>query len=196
MWYYGKLIRSKATLVSLKFLPNFYALSENFGDYESDYLEEYRAGQLSAEGRAIYEALLEHGALHAVRLRKESHLASDENKGRFDRALTELQVGLKVLPVGIAEAGAWRYAFIYEILPRWFPDIPKQAQQIERGKAHQAILNTYLHNVLAAPLEEAARALRWPIPLARATAEALAAQGAIELNVKVNGIREHQMLAK
>ena len=86
MWYYGKLIRSKATLVSLKFLPNFYALSENFGDYESDYLEEYRAGQLSAEAKAIYEALLEHGALHTVRLRKESQLASDESKVRFDRA--------------------------------------------------------------------------------------------------------------
>lgn len=28
-WYYGKLIRKKATLVSLDFLPNFYALSEN-----------------------------------------------------------------------------------------------------------------------------------------------------------------------
>jgi hypothetical protein len=196
MWYYGKLIRSKATLASLKFLPHFYALSENFGDYESDYLDEYRAGQLSAEARAIYEALLEHGALNAVRLRKESHLASDENKSRFDRALTELQVGLKVLPVGIAEAGAWRYAFIYEILPRWFPDIPKQAQQIERGEAHQAILNMYLHNVIAASLGAAAQALRWPLPLARATAEALAARGAVELNVKVNGIRELQMLAK
>ncbi len=27
-WYYGKLIRSRATLASLDFLPNFYALSE------------------------------------------------------------------------------------------------------------------------------------------------------------------------
>ena len=41
-WFYGKLLRHKATLVSLDFLPNFYALSENFGDYEHDYLEEYR----------------------------------------------------------------------------------------------------------------------------------------------------------
>src|SRR3989304_1649218 len=30
-WYYGKLLRGKATLVSLKLLPYFYALSENFG---------------------------------------------------------------------------------------------------------------------------------------------------------------------
>jgi hypothetical protein len=31
-WYYGKLIRGKATLVGLDFLPNFYALSSNYGD--------------------------------------------------------------------------------------------------------------------------------------------------------------------
>src|SRR5437870_3311706 len=30
-WYYAKLLRRKATLVSLEVLPYFYALSENFG---------------------------------------------------------------------------------------------------------------------------------------------------------------------
>src|SRR3974377_177038 len=36
LWFYGKLIRAKATLISLDFLSNFYALSENFGDFEHD----------------------------------------------------------------------------------------------------------------------------------------------------------------
>jgi len=42
-WYYGKLLRRRATLVSLDLLPAFYACSENYGDLD-DYLEEYRAG--------------------------------------------------------------------------------------------------------------------------------------------------------
>ena len=105
VWFYGKLIRNKATLVSLDFLPNFYALSENFGDYEHDYLEEYKTGQLTSEAKQVYEALLKNGALDAVRLRREAHLSSDANKGRFDKALTDLQTGLKVLPVGIAAGG-------------------------------------------------------------------------------------------
>src|SRR5512136_187734 len=132
LWFYGKLIRAKATLISLDFLPNFYALSENFGDFEHDYLAEYKTGALTADAKQVYEALLRHGALDAVRLRREVHMSSDANKSRFDKALTDLQTGLKVLPVGIAPAGAWRYAFIYEVLPRWFPQVPVQAQQIGR----------------------------------------------------------------
>ena len=193
-WYYGKLLRHKATLVSLDFLPNFYALSENYGDYEQDYLDEYRQGRLSAEAKAIYEALLKNGALDAVRLRREAHMSSDANKPRFEKALTELQIGLKVLPVGIAEAGAWRYAFIYEVLPRWLPDVPERARGIGRGQAKQAILDQYLRNVIATPLPAAARVFGWPLDEARLTAGALAEQGRVSLDVKVSGIGELQVV--
>jgi hypothetical protein len=193
-WYYGKLIRHKATLVSLDFLPNYYALSENYGDYEQDYLDEYRQGRLSAEAKAIYEALLKNGALDAVRLRREAHMSSDANKPRFEKALTELQIGLKVLPVGIAEAGAWRYAFIYEVLPRWLPDIPERARGIGRGQAKQAILDQSLRNVIATPLPAAARVFGWPLDEARLTAGALAEQGRVSLDVKVTGIGELQVV--
>lgn len=193
-WYYGKLIRGKATLVSLGFVKNFYALSENLGDYEHDYLQEYREGRLSSESKAIYEALLQHGALDAVRLRREARLSSEASKGRYDKALTELQMGLKVLPIGIAEVGAWRYAFIYELLPRWLPDIPEQARHVGRGEARRAILDQYMRNVVACPLPSAARALGWPLAETRKTAEALADQGRLQLDVKVSGLREPHML--
>jgi len=195
-WYYGKLIRDKATLVSLDFLPNFYALSENFGDYEHDYLEEYKTGQLTSEAKQVYEALLKNGALDAVRLRREAHLSSEANKGRFDKALTDLQTGLKVLPVGIAEAGAWRYAFIYEILPRWFPQIPVQAQQISRFEARRRILDRYLCNVIFATVPIAARLFRWSLAEAQQSAETLAAEGRLALNMKVSGIQDLQMVTQ
>ncbi len=131
-WYYGKLVRGKATLVSLDLLPHFYALSENFGD-ERDYLHEYEAGTLSAEARNIYEALLRHGPLHAIEIKRKANLYGDALKARFDKALTELQMGLKVLPVGVAKAGAWRYAFVYEIVSRWFPDLPARAREVTRA---------------------------------------------------------------
>ena len=195
-WYYGKLIRHKATLVSLDFLPNFYALSENYGDYERDYLDEYREGRLSAEAKAIYEALLKNGALDAVRLRREAHLSSDANKARFEKALTELQIGLKVLPVGIAEAGAWRYAFIYEALPRWLPDVPERARDIGRGQARRAILDQYLRNVIATTLPIAARVFGWPLDETRRIAETLAQEGRVSLAAKVSGISELQIVTQ
>ncbi len=148
-WYYGKLLRRRATLISLDLLPTFYASSENFGAID-DYLTEYRDGLLSAEAKAIYEALLEHGPLDTIRLRRESRLSADSAKSRFDRALMELQVGLKVLPIGVAETGAWHYAFIYEILQRHFPALPEQARGISRSQAQRTLIQTYLRNVVKA----------------------------------------------
>ncbi len=196
LWFYGKLLRSRATLVSLDFLPNFYALSENYGDYEHDYLDEYRTGALSAEAKTIYEALLKNGALDAIRLRRESRMSAEASKPRFEKALTELQVGLKVLPIGIAPVGAWRYAFIYEILPRWLPNLPDRARPISRMDARRAILNQYIHNVIAAPLISAARLFGWKLDDVQQAAAALADQGRVELDVKVAGIRELQLTAK
>jgi hypothetical protein len=193
-WYYGKLLRRKATLVSLDFLPNFYALSENFGDYEHDYLEEYRIGAMSSEAKQVYEALLKNGALDTVRLRREARLSSEANKPRFEKALTELQTGLKVLPVGIAPAGAWRYAFIYEILPRWYADVPDRARKIDRAEARAAILDQYLRNVIASPLSNAGRLFGWKSIETQQAAERLTAEGRAELAAKVIGIKDLQVV--
>jgi hypothetical protein len=57
-----------------------------------------------AGAKAIYEAPLEHGPLDTVRLRREARMSAESAKSRFDRALVELQVGLKVLPIGVALA--------------------------------------------------------------------------------------------
>jgi hypothetical protein len=196
MWFYGKLLRSRATLVSLDFLPNFYALSENYGDYEHDYLDEYHTGALSAEAKTIYEALLRNGALDAIRLRREARMSAEASKPRFEKALTELQTSLKVLPIGIAPAGAWRYAFIYEILPRWLPDISDRARSISRTEARRRILDQYIHNVIASPLVSGARLFGWKLDDTRQIADGLAAQGRVELDVKVAGIKELQLVAK
>jgi len=148
-WYYGKVLRRRATLISLHVLPYFYACSDNYGDLD-DYIKEYRSGTMTAEAKAIYESLLDHGPLDTVRLRREARMAADSAKSRFDRALVELQVGFKVLPIGVAQAGAWRYAFIYEIVQRHLPDLPAQARDIRRGQARYKLLSDYVDSVVAA----------------------------------------------
>lgn len=195
-WYYSKLLRRKATLVSLEMLPYFYACSPNLGDL-TDYLEEYRAGTLTSEAKQIYEALLEHGPLDTVRLRKESRMSADNAKARFERALAELQVGLKVLPVGVAEVGAWRYAFIYEIVQRHFPGLPGQSRQIQRSQARRALVARYLDNVVAAKVNVIAQVfhvLNWtPIELDR-TINALVQEGAARW-AQVSGLERPQLVS-
>jgi len=195
-WYYGKLLRRRATLVSLDLLPTFYACSENYGDLD-DYLQEYADGLMTAEARAIYEALLEHGPLDTVRLRREARMSAESAKSRFDRALVELQVGLKVLPIGVAEAGAWRYAFLYELLPRWFSDIPEQARHIERNEARRTLVSRYLDNVVAADrkmIGKVFHVLKWtPTELYR-TIDALL-QESMVWEVQVKGLKHLQLVS-
>lgn len=159
-WYYGKLIKGKATLVSLPLMPSVYALSENYGDL-NDYLQEYEEGTLSADAKNIYEALLREGPMHAIALKRKVNLYGDEVKGKFDKAISELQTGLKILPVGVAEAGAWRYAFIYDLFARWLPDVPPAAREITRSQARVNLLERHLHNVIYAPSKDIARIFGW-----------------------------------
>jgi hypothetical protein len=195
-WYYGKLLRRRATLVSLDLLPMFYACSENIGDLD-DYLEEYRAGQMTAEAKWIYEALLEHGPLDTIRLRQRSSLSSAGAKYRFDRALVELQAGLKVLPIGVARAGRWRYAFTYDILQRHFPDLPGQAQHIERAQARNTLVLRYVDSVVAvdrAMIKRIFHVLKWTSSELERTLSRLLEEAAIR-QATVEGLAQPQLVS-
>lgn len=196
-WYYGKLIRKRATMVSLDLLPYFYACSDNYGDYEHDYLDEYRDGKLSAEAKAIYEALLENGRLNTVDLRQKAHMANDSARYRFDKTLADLQAGLKLLPVGVAAAGAWNYSFIYDILPRYYPDLQERARPISRKAAQAALIVRHLHNVVAATrpeVEKALDVLGWSKREFEGVVENLIREGALR-EVQVEGIKQTVLVA-
>ena len=156
-WYYAKLLHKKATMISMAFLPAFYALSPNFGG-DDDYLRDYEAGLLSWEAKNIFEALTKTGPLDTVRLRRESRLSAESSKSIFERALVELQSTMRILPVGIAEAGAWRYSFIYDVVTRHLPDLPGQAQRIPRSDARTQLVTRLVDNVVAATQPQIQRA--------------------------------------
>jgi hypothetical protein len=195
-WYYGKLLRRRATLVSLDVLPYFYALSENFGSL-TDYLAEYEDGKMTAEAKQLYEALLEHGPLDKVRLRREARLTSEGAKSRVDRALLELQVGLKVLPVGVTEAGAWNYAFVYELFQRWFPEVPQQARPIKRAEARRVLVQRYLDNAVAADRSMIAKVfhvLKWTSKELQRAIAALVERGTVR-EIEIEGLEEPQLVS-
>jgi hypothetical protein len=183
-WYYGKLLRGRATMVALDTLPYFYALSENYGDVD-DYLLQYDEGRLSQEAKSIIEVLLAQGATHTVGLRRETRMTTKDSNTRFDRALTELQVGLKILPVGVAEVGAWRYSFIYDLLDRHYPEVPGAARPIGRGGARGHLIDLYLQSVGAAKAAQIVSLFRWKPAEVQAALEALAERGCVRSMDKV-----------
>jgi hypothetical protein len=160
-WYYAKLLRQKATIISLEAAPYLYALTENYGDPEQDYLIQYEAGRLKQENKLVYEALLQNGAMDTVALRRKVGLISKESKYRYERALVELQADMKILPIGVTEAGAWNYAFIYDIVPRHYPDLPDEARQISESEARLKLTELYFRSLGASPAKELGKVFGW-----------------------------------
>ncbi len=181
VWYYAKLIRKKATIVSLEMASYFYTLSPNYGDYENDYLVQYKNGLMSVETKNVYEALLEHGPLHTLDLHKQAHMTSADKKYRFDKALTDLQSEMKIIPVGIAVAGRWGYAMIYDIAARYYPEIVEKARFISEAKAQQVILLAYLRSVGMADLSTINHIFGWKEPYTTQACAYLKEQGEITL---------------
>ena len=178
IWYYGKILRRKATIISLEIAPCFYALSENYGSPEEDYLIAYREGRLTQAARQIYEALLENGALNSIDLRRLAKLANAK-ESEFNKGLEQLQADFKILPIGVSEAGAWHYSHVYELTSRHFPELAQQARAISESTARTKLLELYFVSVGAAQLRDVTKLFGWTKELAERTVKKLEEQGAL-----------------
>ncbi|HMB24607.1 MAG: DNA glycosylase AlkZ-like family protein [Chloroflexota bacterium] len=168
IWYYAKVLRGKATMISLEVAPYFYALSENYGSPEEDYLLAYEEGRLTQSAKQLYEALLKEGALNTLDLRKAAKLAN-ARESEFNKALEVLQRDFKILPVGVAEVGAWKYSFIYEIVTRHYPELQEQARFISEGEARAKLAEFYFKSVGAAQERDMNKLFGWQKELAART---------------------------
>jgi hypothetical protein len=186
-WYYAKVLRRRATFIALDTVPYFYALSENYGDPDHDYLIQYREGRMTVEAKTIYETLLNDGPLDTVSLRHHARLTSRASGGPFARALDTLQSDFKVLPIGIAEAGAWNYAFIYEVVHRHYPELPDQAHAIRQAEARRRLAELYFLSVGAAQAKELGKLFGWEKNDVEAAVSSLVRAGTISEGAQIEG---------
>jgi hypothetical protein len=180
-WHYAKVLRGKATMISLALLPSFYALSENYGDLEQDYQQLYEDGLLSREAKLVYEALLREGPLHTVALRQKTGMSGEKSNSPFERGLTLLQREFRILPVGIAEAGAWRYSFIYDAVHRYYPELLERAREISRSAARRRLAECYFRSVGAATAADVQKLFQWPRRDVQRTVEGLVDAGFLQM---------------
>jgi hypothetical protein len=178
-WYYAKVLRKRATFISLDTLPHFYALSENYGEPDKDYLLQYQEGRLTWEAKTLYETILNEGALDTVSLRKLARMTNKTSDSPFNRALETLQADFKILPVGIAQAGAWKYAFVYECVHRHYPGLLDQARAIRQAEARQHLIELYLRSVGAARLRDLNLLFGWTKDEVDATLAILTQKGTV-----------------
>jgi len=159
--WYGKLVRKRATLLSPALLADLYPGDGNVDDYR----------RLSIEGDAArVAAALTGGAMRQSMLREEVGLAGKAGKGRFERAMIELQRQLLVTHAGVWEQDAgWATAMI--ALTTSVFDV---GGRFEPAAAAAKYLATAL-NVTAAEL---GRAFAWPVADARTALDGLVERGA------------------
>ena len=188
-WYYAKILRKKATIIALDVAPYFYALSENYGSPEDDYLTLYEQGRLTLEAKVMYETLIDKGPLDTVALRRVIRMTSQESDSRFNRALTDLQADFKILPIGVADAGAWHYAFIYDIVARHYPELPDQAHSIRENEARLKLAELYFHSLGAAQVSELARLFGWRLADVNRAVQALEEAGIVTRGLEVENWR-------
>ncbi len=179
VWYYAKALHKRSTMISQQVVPYFYALTENYGSPEEDYLTLYEQGRLTQEAKAIYEALLDQGPLDTIALRKAARLSSKESDSRFNKALVDLQVDFKILPVGVTQAGAWHYAFAYDIVTRHYPEIIDQTRFITERQAYRRLTELYFHSVGAAQLRDLLKVFAWSVTEAEQAVDLLVQEGVL-----------------
>ena len=161
IWYYGKILRKRATIISMEVAAYFYALTENYGSPEEDYLTIYEQGRMTQEAKAVYEALLASSPQDTISLRKASHLTSHESSSRFERALADLQADFKIMPVGVADAGSWHYSFTYDIVSRYEPSLLEHARYLGEVDARQKIIELYFLSLGATQYRDASKLFGW-----------------------------------
>ncbi len=183
--FYSRVLRHRNTFISLELFPSFYALSPNYGSPEEDYLIDYQNGLLTAEARAVYEAILDQGPLDTLALRKAARLTSKGSDSIFNRSLDELQTSLRILPIGTAQVGAWKYAFVYEIVARHYPWVIEKAHPITESDARRNMATAYLQSVGAARQADVARMFGWPAPLTEKTLQKLVSAGQLIAEVQL-----------
>lgn len=185
--YYAKLLRHSGIFLSMSLAPYLYALTENYGSLEDDYLILYEQGLLSQNAKQIYEALLDNGPLDTISLKKFAHLSNLKSDAAFNSALNQLQADMKVMPVGTCEAGAWHYAYVYDISARFLPELPEKARLISPNSARAALLESYIDSNGAVDLNEIQRLFKWKPDEVQKTLQSLESQGKITYPIQMDG---------
>lgn len=94
---YGKFFFNKSGYITKQWYPYFYAVRRGVKELN----EEYEDGYISAYARKIYEVICEYKEL-PLHLIKQYGGFSKEDKSKFDRAITELQMKFYITMCGRA----------------------------------------------------------------------------------------------
>lgn len=138
---YSKVFFGKAGYITKEWYPYFLAARRN----QQTFYDQYNDGLYSNYAKRIFETLSEHGAL-PVHIIKSLAGFKREDKNRFEKALTELQMGLFITMCGRAqkqsktgESYGWASMMYCLTEQFWGRDMFDEADKISFDEAMDAI---------------------------------------------------------
>jgi hypothetical protein len=96
-----------------------------------------------------------------------------------------LQSDFKILPVGISDAGAWRYAFIYDLTHRHYPELIDNARFIKENDARHKLIELYFRSVGAAEKRGVMKLFGWKKEVTESTIAFLVENGTLKGNLEM-----------
>jgi hypothetical protein len=185
--YTGRIIRHKATLISMDLLPACLSLYLHSGGYLI-YEEEYYWGKLSELANRIAHHLDSNGPTPVDQLRKALMPSGKEHTRRFHAALFELQTKFKTVSVGLVDRG-WGVR-ILGLFINWVPPkIEQAAERMTKEQAFEMIIEQFLKTAGAAPEWMLPRVFGWSPEDASPAIENLLKAGRIESG-RIRGKKE------
>jgi hypothetical protein len=128
-YFYGKVLRGRSTFIAPRLIPFFNALWGVPRRLEKKYL--------SSDSQLILKIMRNEWEMGTRDLREESGI---KERARFDKALTELQKTLKVIPTDVLYEPTFTY--IWSIPEARFPD--QLSEVVDREVALREIARAYL----------------------------------------------------
>jgi uncharacterized protein YcaQ len=160
-WFYAKILRRKSTIISLKLIPYFFALSQSVHESLGDITFLYQQGKISAEEKQIYKALTISGPLDTITLRNQSNLSASGSASIFNRSLESLQRDFRIMPSGISKNGRWKHAYIFQTVQNELPKLIEQSVRINKEDAFTTILRSYFRSNGAGTAKEIQKLFGW-----------------------------------
>lgn len=183
--YYGKLVKSKPTLVSLGLLPAFCALIRD-GKGSGDYIVDYRQGRMSRAAVAILEAIHDAGPLVTPELRKAVAMRDPDRTADFDRAMAELQRGLWI--VKVEEIYDPDFYYRWDLLDNWLPAPIAASLDLPREEAVRQVVATYLRGAAASQARFLAGLFALGVQEVETALRSLEADGRVRRDQRIKGL--------
>lgn len=138
---YGKVFFKKSGYITKEWYPYFYSVRRGGNSFD----EEYENGNISIYGKRIYEVFKEHETL-PLHLIKEYAGFTKEEKSKFDRGLTELQMKLYLTMCARArkrskkgEEYGWSATVFCKTEDYFPPEVINMAQELSKEEGYEKI---------------------------------------------------------